>query len=204
MDLSDDEILRRVQRGERTEYLEIFDRYYARIEGYAQHQLRNAETARDIASETFLRAYRHVDSFRIGEQMSYLGYLFLVCRRLILTERQRARSTPVVSWDQVTPETRDAEERLADTGALPLEQLLDSEKREMIQQALQQLSVEDREIIQLAFEKDLSRRDIAEIMGKPSVSAVTSHLHRAMQKLKAVLLQQGYFAEAQETERETR
>src|SRR5262249_49139639 len=77
MDLSDDEILRRVQRGERTEYLEIFDRYYARIEGYAQHQLRNAETARDIASETFLRAYRHVDSFRIGEQMSYLGYLFL-------------------------------------------------------------------------------------------------------------------------------
>ncbi len=203
MHLSDDDILRRVQRGERSEFVELFDRYYARIEGYAQRQLRNAETARDLASETFLRAYRNVDSFRIGEQISYIGYLFLVCRRLILTERQRMHTTAVVSWDQAIEEHKIDESRLADTDELPLARLLDSEKREMVQQALQTLSIDDREIIQLAFERDLSRRDIAQILGKPSISAVTSHLHRAMQKLKAALLQQGYFAAAQEPERET-
>jgi RNA polymerase sigma-70 factor (ECF subfamily) len=203
-DLSDDDILRRVQRGERSEFLEIFDRYYPRIEGYAQHQLRNAEAARDIASETFLRAYRNVDSFRIGENISYVGYLFLVCRRLILTERQRLRSAAVVSWDQAIQEHQIQEARLADTDALPLARLLDTEKRDMVRQALQRLSADDREIISLAFERDLSRRDIAQILGKPSVSAVTSHLHRAMQKLKTVLIQQGYFNNAaHEAERET-
>ncbi len=192
MDLSDDEILRRVQQGERTEFLELFDRYYPRIEGYAQRQLHNAEAARDIASETFLRAYRHVDSFRIGE-ISYVGYLFLVCRRLILTERQRARSSPVVPWDPAQHENLAEAEPQADTAALPLARVLHAEKRAVVRQALQQLPADDQEIILLAFERDLSRRDIAQILDKPSVSAVTSHLYRAMQKLKVVLLQQGYF-----------
>ena len=39
----------------------------------------------------------------------------------------------------------------------------------------------------------LSRKEIATVMGKPSVSAVTSHLYRAVRKMKAVLQQQGYF-----------
>jgi DNA-directed RNA polymerase specialized sigma24 family protein len=63
----------------------------------------------------------------------------------------------------------------------------------MLQAALECLSAEDRKIIHLAFERDLSRRDIVTIMGKPSVTAVTSHLRRAMQKLKFIIERQGYF-----------
>ena len=34
----DEEIIRRVQQGNRSEYLDIFERYYPRIEGYARRR----------------------------------------------------------------------------------------------------------------------------------------------------------------------
>jgi RNA polymerase sigma-70 factor (ECF subfamily) len=194
MVFSDDEILRRVQRGERSEYLKLFDRYYARVENYARRRLQNAEAARDIASETFLRAYRSVDGFRIGESISYFGYLLLICRRLIAAERVRAGTRMTRSLEENVHEF----EKLADSASLPIDRLLESERRAKLQDALDRLPADDREIIHLAFERDLSRRDIGTILGKPSVSAVTSHLYRAMQKLKAIVIEQGYF-----TERET-
>ena len=198
MQPSDDEILKRVQQGARTEFVQIFDRHYGRIERYALRQLRDAEAARDIASETFLRAYRNVDSFRIGDQISYLGFLFLICRRLIMTERRKNQTAPLPQ-SSLSGDAALREQNAPDTAPLPLTQMLEAERRAMIREGLHCLSTDDREIILLAFEQDLSRQDIAHTLNKPSVTAVTSHLHRAMQKLKTALLRQGYF---QPTEQE--
>jgi RNA polymerase sigma-70 factor, ECF subfamily len=188
MTQTDEEILRRVQSGDRDAFLQLFDRYYGRVESYARRQMQNPEAARDIASETFLRAYRTVDGFRIGE-ISYAGYLFLICRRLMLTEQSRNRTVVSRSLD----ENPDEMEAVPDSAALPLDLLLSAERGTMLREALERLPASDREIIHLAFERDLSRRDIADILAKPSVSAVTSHLHRAVQKLKAIIVEQGYF-----------
>src|SRR5438477_11220942 len=149
MHASDEEVIQRVQQGERDAYLVLFDRYYARVERYARRQLHHAEAARDIASETFLRAYRSVDSFRIGG-ISYLGYLLLICRRLILTEQTRQRLAPIHSLDE-----RREDILPADSADLPLDILLAEERGTMLQQALMQLSAEDREMLRLAFERDL-------------------------------------------------
>jgi RNA polymerase sigma-70 factor (ECF subfamily) len=195
MTQTDEEILRRVQGGDRDAFLVLFDRYYSRVEGYARRQMQNPEAARDIASETFLRAYRTVDSFRLGE-ISYAGYLFLICRRLMLTERSRNAGAAFRSLDEHADEL----EAIPDGLALPLDTLLSSERSAMLRDALERLPAADREIIHLAFERDLSRRDIGEILAKPSVSAVTSHLHRAVQKLKAIIVEQGYFEVRREPE----
>lgn len=196
MSLTDEEILKRIQRGDRQEYIKLFDRYHSRVELYARRLLRNSEAARDAASETFLRAFRNVDSFRIGD-ISYLGYLFLICRRLVITEQSRMSKSPTYPLEENYSEIA----HIAENVALPLEKLLTAERGEMIRQALKCLSEDDREIIYLAFERDLSRRDIGDIMGKPSVSAVTSHLFRAMQKLKTIVVEQGYFAMEYQVER---
>lgn len=188
MQQTDDDILRRVQAGARNEYVELFNRYYDRVESYARLRLRQSDAAKDIACETFLRAYRSVDRYRVGEGMSYLGYLLTICKRLIITEVGR----PVVA---VTSSLDDAEqvERLVDASPLPIAHLLEGERRRMVRGALAMLPPDDAEIIHLAFERELSRREIGEIMGKPSITAVTSHLHRAMQKLRAIIGAQGYF-----------
>lgn len=194
--LSDNEILDRVQHGERDAYAALFERYYTRVEGYARRHLHNVEAARDVASETFLRAYRNVDRFRAGERITYFGYLLMICHRLILSEqaryatalaRQRALGVPEYGLEQTE---------------LPLERVLAREKVSALKAALENLPTDDREIIWLAFEQGLSRKEIACVMNKPSVSAVTSHLYRAIRKMKTVLLQQGYFSSYASQQRE--
>ena len=197
MDLSDEDILRQVQRGDKNAYMTLFDRHYARVESYARRQTSNAEAARDIASETFVRAYRAVDSFRIGDGVPYLGYLLLICRRLVLTEQARQRVVIIHSIE----ENPSLAASLADNDPLPLDRLLDSEREEMLRDALDLLPADDREIIHLAFQKGLSRKDIGAILDKPTVSAVTSHLHRAMSKLKGIISRQGYFTMEQKSGR---
>src|SRR5947207_2365308 len=141
MTQTDEEILRRVQSGDREAFLVLFDRYHGRVEGYARRQMQNPEAARDIASETFLRAYRTVDTFRLGE-ISYAGYLFLICRRLMLTERSRFGGILFRSLDEHSDEL----EAIPDSVALPLELLLSAERGAMLRDALEQLPAADREI----------------------------------------------------------
>ncbi|HLJ57397.1 MAG TPA: sigma-70 family RNA polymerase sigma factor [Chthonomonadaceae bacterium] len=196
---TDEEILRRVQRGDRDAFLVLFDRYHSRVESYARRQMQNPEAARDIASETFLRAYRTVDNFRIGE-ISYGGYLYLICRRLMLTERTRNSGVYVRSLDEDPGELDD----IPDPVPLPLDAVLSAERCNMLHAALDRLPPTDREIIHLAFERDLSRRDISAILSKPSVTSVTSHLHRAIQKLKAIIIEQGYFETQRDGDQRTK
>ncbi len=73
-----------------------------------------------------------------------------------------------------------------------------------VRKALDCLPTADRQILHLAFEEDLSCADIMKIMGKPSVSAVTSHIYRALRRLKGLLERSGYFAEEFQKRREER
>ena len=52
---------------------------------------------------------------------------------------------------------------------------------------MEQLSSSDREIIILSYDRELSCREIMAIMGKPSVTSVTTHLYKAMKRLRGLV-----------------
>src|SRR5437879_4578788 len=96
---ADDFVIQRVQQGDRAAYLELFDRYYARVESYARWRTRDIESARDAASETFLRAYRSIGTYRVDAGSSYLAYLLQICRRIVGAEQARAANVILTSID---------------------------------------------------------------------------------------------------------
>src|SRR5438270_13755014 len=69
-----------------------------------------------------------------------------------------------------------------------LEAVLRHEEVRHIREALAQLSPSDREIITLSYDRELSCREIMEVMGKPSITAVTTHLYKAMKRLRQLVL----------------
>ena len=197
MHSSDEQILVRVQKGDRDAYVALFDRYYPRVYRYARWQCGNMDLAADAASETFVRAFGAVDGFRTEDNTPYLAYLLQICRRILISNHARAGNRASVSLDDADSEAR----RLIDSCPPPLDYVLEEEQREIIRRSLDRLPTADREIIALAYEQDLSRRDIAGLMGKPSTSAVTTHLYRAMQKLRDIVHRHGYFDPSRGVER---
>lgn len=186
---SDEDIIGRVQRGNRELFYVIFERHYDRIAAYVRRSLSDADEAQDVAAEVFVRAYQSVDGFHLSAGSRYLTYLYTIAHNL-LADRWRKQQ------DESSAGILPAGEDVADDAPSPLEQMLRREMIERVRQGIAQLPPDHQQIIHLAFDRDLSAADIMQIMGKPSITAVTSHLHRAMKRLKVVLEQDGYFLDS--------
>ncbi|MBI3921538.1 MAG: RNA polymerase sigma factor [Armatimonadetes bacterium] len=186
---SDEDIVGRVQRGNRELFHVLFERHHDRIAAYVRRSLGDVEEARDAVAEVFVRAYQGVDTFDLSAGTRYLTYLYTIAHNL-LTDRWRRQG------DTGDAEDSGQTEEIADGARLPLEQMLRREMIERVRQSIAKLPPDHQQIIHLAFDRDLSSADIMQIMNKSSITAVTSHLHRAMKRLKIVLERDGYFLDS--------
>jgi RNA polymerase sigma-70 factor (ECF subfamily) len=181
--MTDEEVIRRVQDGERGLFELIFERHYARMDRYARHLGVPPAEVDDLVAETFARAFGANDRFDPASGTRYLSYLYAILRNLATDRlRERQRSGPIVRLDDpdmpvvVSGEAED-----------PVAAMLQREQLTQIREALMRLSPGDREIITLSYDRELSCREIMAVMGKPSITAVTTHLYKAMKKLRALV-----------------
>ncbi|HEY3268896.1 MAG TPA: sigma-70 family RNA polymerase sigma factor [Armatimonadota bacterium] len=193
--MTDEVIIKRVQAGDLALFGELHKRYYKRVWGYLHRCVSDEETAKDLAAETFINAYRAIGHYEIREQGRFGPFLLKVARNLLI-DHQRARRP----WAFTSMETDDGQTiDLPDGGPSLLERILQEERVDRVRQAMEHLSLSDREILALAYQQELTLKEIAQVTGKPSVTAVTSHLHRAISKLRAFIRADEYF-EAERTE----
>jgi RNA polymerase sigma factor (sigma-70 family) len=185
--LTDEEIVTRVQAGEGELFELIFDRHYTRIERYVRGLGLPEGDLEDLVAETFTRAFARIRSFDAASGTRYISYLYAIARNLStdrVRERMRAPESLFLEDAQVAEIPDDSEQ------ASPLAALLKREQLDRIHTALARLAPSDQEIIALSYERELSCKEIMEVMQKPSVTAVTTHLYKAMKKLRAHVLAQ--------------
>jgi RNA polymerase sigma-70 factor (ECF subfamily) len=183
--LTDEEIVTRVQAGQVELFEIIFDRHYGRIERYVRGLGIAEADMEDVVADSFLRAFSRIRSFDPASGTRYLSYLYAITRNLCtdrLRERMRSPEATFIEDDEVAelPDQRE--------DSSPLAALLKREQLDRIRAARAMLAPSDREIIALSYERDLSCKEIMEVMQKPSVTAVTTHLYKAMKKLRALVL----------------
>lgn len=192
---TDGEIVKRVQAGERELFGELHTRHHERIYRYVAQSIWQREAAQDISCEVWLRAYNAVDRFEVRGGASVLAWLLRIASNLV-TDYRRRLGPETESWEE-------NEERLAPSLVAPgtESQYLQRERARAVRSAFGELSASDQQIIYLAHQNGLSSAEIAQALGKPSVSAVTSQLHRAMTHLRERLRRQGWLNEEGETQR---
>lgn len=133
----------------------------------------NEHDAQDVAQESFLRAFRHFESFR-GENSR--AWLLTIVRNTFYNWLRDNRQPAVVGSIE--------EEALAveDVSVNPEKLLLRIADAETIRQAIAGLPVEFREIIILREMEGFDYKEIAEITDTP-IGTVMSRLSRARKRL---------------------
>ena len=183
--LTDEEVVSRVQAGQVELFEIIFDRHYARIERYVRGLGTPDAELEDVVADAFTRAFARIRSFDSASGTRYVSYLYAIARNLA-TDRLRERlRAPEVTFLEDVRATETPDERVEGS---PLATLLQREQLDRIRTALAMLSPSDQEIIALSYERELSCKEIMEVMQKPSVTAVTTHLYKAIKKLRALVL----------------
>jgi RNA polymerase sigma factor (sigma-70 family) len=131
---------------------------------YATWVLRDVERAREVVQETFLRLCRE-DSSRVGGYVAQ--WLFTVCRNLAFdTRRKEARMTPLGDTEIGVDTTLDQRETAGE-----------------IFRMLDTLPKNQREVVYLKFQCDLSYKEISEIT-KLSVTNVGFLIHTAIKAIR--------------------
>ncbi|MEJ6486966.1 sigma-70 family RNA polymerase sigma factor [Nostoc punctiforme UO1] len=156
----------------------LYDRYGSVVYGVALKVLQSQPEAEDLTQEIFLSLWqRPVDSAKHGHLMRYL--IAMTRSRAIDKLRSRSRTLNLVQrWGQSVTAAPGAH--------TPVEQAILNERSQQVRQALTQLSDQQRQVIELAYDAGLSQSEIAQQLHKP-LGSVKSWTRQGLLKLKQLL-----------------
>lgn len=176
----DDQILvTRTLAGETFCFEELFRRYSDRVYGISLGMVRSEAEAQDVVQETFMSAFRKLDSYRA--ESPFRGWLFRIASNASLMRLRTRRRRPEVSLELSGPSFDDEgrhERPIKDLRPLASKTLEDQELGERLHQSIDALPEKYRSVLILADFDHRSMKEIGEQLGL-SVPAVKTRLHRA-------------------------
>jgi RNA polymerase sigma-70 factor, ECF subfamily len=179
----DNQVIRRIQGGEKEAYRELVLKYQEKIYGVAWSMVQNPEDARYLSHEAFVEAFNSVDEFPMGERSFYTWLWRLTVNKTIDFRRQKGSNYS----DKTLPSEEDNLSDLERNVENPEEKIL-ARKRlsERITYAIDQLPLEQKTAIQLRELEGLSYEEIATAMNCRE-GAVMSRLFYGRKKLQEIL-----------------
>jgi len=172
----DVELLARISNNEPAAVNEMVTRKLPRLLALASRILGDADEAKDVAQESFLRIWRHAASWRSGEAR-FDTWLHRVALNLCHDRLRRRKERPLSDDDTAA---------LVDTTPSLDEQLEAADRSARMAAALAALPERQREAIVLQYYQELSNIDAAALMNI-SVEALESLLSRARRQLRSQL-----------------
>jgi len=171
---TDAELAEAFRDGDDRAFAILFDRYRRPLYLFALKMLGEADAARDLVQDVFLRIWERRGQLNRPE--SFRSWLFAVARNRCLSHLRQSRGQ--VALDEA-PESALAVEPGPDTREVEQDVAL-------LRRALARLTVEHREVLVLREYQELSYREIAAIT-EATESAVKSRLFKARQALHETL-----------------
>ena len=183
--LSDDELMEIAASDNsgaecRAAFETLVTRHQSLVLGLAVRFLGSREKGRDVTQDVFLSLWAERESYRPeGKFRSYLASVCLNrCRVVTRTATNRGRKHELFGEDlKVLPDTGESE---------PLDTLIETERRNEIQQYLTRLSPQCRQVMIHRFTQDMPLAEIAEIAQMP-IGTVKSHVQRGLEKIRMMM-----------------
>jgi RNA polymerase sigma-70 factor (ECF subfamily) len=165
-------LLRRCQAGDESAYVELLARYQERAYWIAYNMIHDAEEARDLAQEAFVRVFRSVQAY--DPRRKFYTWLYRIVLNLAIDHLRKRSTVPATTVESAVLSAR------FEGGALPERSLEERELGSRIESVLAQLPSKYRAVILLRDIDGLSCKEIARIVGSTHAT-VRWRLHKARQ-----------------------
>lgn len=167
------------QNGDTEAFGRIVRHYQRAVFRVAYGMTRNTSDADDLAQETFVRAFKAIGRFRVGEPLyPWLSRIAVNLAYSLYRHRRRRPETPLEPLLEAG--------RQWSSGGDPAEEVAEREGQRHLAEAFAGLSDEHRAILVLRVVEGLTYEDIARTLGVPA-GTVMSRLSRARADLRTRL-----------------
>ncbi len=178
--LTDQQLVERVQRGDKNAYNLLVKKYQYKVANLVSRYVSNPGDVPDVTQEAFIKAYRALPGFR-GES-AFFTWLYRIAvntaKNYLVAQRRRPPGSDV---DIEDAEYYDGGEGLKDS-ASPEHLMLSEEIRRSVFETIEALPEDLKTAITLRELEGMSYEDIAKVMDCP-VGTVRSRIFRAREAI---------------------
>lgn len=176
MESSDQVIIENILKGQGELYEEIIKRYKNNIYSLCMRMVRNSEDAKDLAQDTFIKAYQNLEKY--NPEYKFSTWIFKVASNLCIDHLRKTKTQNLPYDDKISmPHDTASAENI----------YLHNSNKKQIEKAIQDLPEDYRILIILYHKEGLSYEQMCEMLKLP-MSKVKNRLHRARNRLKEVLV----------------
>ena len=175
-------LIDRVGHRDQTALRLLYDRTAPKLFGLALRVVRQRELAEDVVQEAFMTIWRVAGDYRatLSPPMAWMGLIVRSRALDLLRKRTADRAQLTQEFDQIMEDTMqsDAPDPSATADA--------SEQALALHQCLSQLEGRQREVVSLAYLRDLSHSEMAEQLQLP-LGTVKTWIRRGLEKLRGCM-----------------
>lgn len=172
-ELSDEELVQLVKVGNVEPFDELVRRHEVKIHNLCYKMLKNYDDAKDMAQETFLKAYRSIKNF--DGRSRFTTWLYRIAVNNCINFMKKTRPSEEIK-DEILDVPKDD----------PVERYKNKKLKDTIYSAIAKLPEVQKSVFTLRALEDLPYQEISVILKKP-VNTVKVNYHLAVKNLKNYL-----------------
>jgi len=178
-------LIRAFQGGDKAAFDRLVLKHHHRLFNLCYRFLGDYQEANDSAQETFIKVYRSLKKFRFESTFSTWLYRIAVntAKNRLKSAEYRWKKKTVPLDNSVSPDHSSPAAGIQDETSSPAMELENKERMRLIQEAINALPPEQKEVVTLRDIEELSYEEIIEITGV-NPGTVKSRLARARLELR--------------------
>jgi len=173
-------LIKRALAGDQRAYQRLRQKYHDSIFNLIYRMLRNREEVEDLVQEAFIKAFTSLANF--NEEYAFSTWLYKIATNNAI-DHIRKKKLQTFSIDKpLESADSDFTFELPDTELEPDEEMIDSQRKKMLQEAMNALPPKYRQVIILRHVEEKEYAEIARILKLP-LGTVKAHIFRAREML---------------------
>ena len=175
-------LLDRIALADESALKELYGLTSSKLYGVAVRVVTNREWAEDVLQEAFLNIWKVAGSYKasLSPPMAWMGLLVRSRGLDFLRRRASDRADRMQELDEVITDT------VAGDSPNPMDTTQASEQARALHQCLGQLENKQREVVSLAYLRDLSHSELAEQLKLP-LGTVKTWIRRGLEQLRGCM-----------------
>jgi len=150
------QLVLQAQDGNSEAFGQLYDAYMERIYRFVYFRVEDQQTAEDITSQVFLKAWSNLDRFSFN-RTPYLAWLYTIAHNAVIDHYRTRKVTTALDDVQLSqPDHSEAVENDIDLTA----------EMQSVKTALQALTDDQQKVLTLKFIEGMSNNEIAHQLGK--------------------------------------
>lgn len=179
LDFDEDTLIARTQHGDTEAFTPLVTTYHSRLYTHIFGRIKDAETAKDLTQETWIKAFRAIHTYR-GES-AFSTWLYRIAENVCIDFFRKQKAIL-----KIDPLHTVKERHIIDTHPDPCDTLQTQELRKMLRVAIAHLPPIRKRVFLLHYIHEMPVKTIAKQMGR-SEGTIKTHLRNARLQLRELL-----------------